>query len=105
MAVNTMNAPANGGARAQVGAPRVFDFERAKAAVRELLIAVGEDPNREGLLDTPKRVAKMYRELFAGLEQDPAEHLARTFDEEYDEIVILRDIQFSSTCEHHLLPF
>jgi len=103
MAVNTAN-PLQAPEPATDGRPR-FDLERAKAAVRELLIAVGEDPDREGLLDTPKRVAKMYRELFAGLEQDPADHLARTFDEQYDEIVILRDIQFSSTCEHHLLPF
>lgn len=82
-----------------------IDVERAENAVRELLLALGEDPNRDGLLDTPRRVARMYRELFAGLRADPAEHLARTFDESYEEIVALRDISFSSICEHHLLPF
>ncbi|MEM9491679.1 MAG: GTP cyclohydrolase I FolE [Myxococcota bacterium] len=82
-----------------------FDMERAQAAVRELLLAIGEDPDRDGLLDTPRRVAKMYRELFAGLSDDASAHLGRTFDEPYDEVVILRDIGFSSTCEHHLLPF
>ncbi|MFN0136635.1 MAG: GTP cyclohydrolase I FolE [Phycisphaerae bacterium] len=81
------------------------DLPRAEAAVRELLLAIGEDPNREGLRDTPRRVARMYREIFAGLRSDPAEHLARTFDEPYDEIVALRDIDFTSMCEHHLLPF
>jgi GTP cyclohydrolase I len=83
----------------------VFDQKRAEYAVRELLIAVGEDPNREGLVDTPRRVAKMYKELFSGVQSDPAEHLRRTFREPYDEIVLLRDINFSSLCEHHLLPF
>ncbi|MCG8424164.1 MAG: GTP cyclohydrolase I FolE [Proteobacteria bacterium] len=82
-----------------------WDYERATRAVRELLLAIGEDPDRDGLVDTPRRVAKMYRELFAGVNEDPAEHLGRTFAEPYDEIVILRDISFSSTCEHHLLPF
>lgn len=82
-----------------------INVERAENAVRELLLALGEDPSRDGLLDTPRRVARMYRELFAGLHIDPAEHLARTFDEYYEEIVALRDISFSSICEHHLLPF
>ncbi len=82
-----------------------FDRERAEAAVRELLAAIGEDPDREGLLDTPRRVAKMYREMFGGVSVDPAEYLGRTFDEPYEEIVVLRDISFSSMCEHHLLPF
>lgn len=82
-----------------------FDQKRAEYAVRELLIAVGEDPNREGLLETPRRVAKMYKELFSGVDSDAAEHLRRTFKEPYDEIVLLRDINFSSLCEHHLLPF
>ncbi len=74
-------------------------------AVRNLLIALGEDPDREGLADTPRRVAKMYRELFAGLATDPAVHLKRVFHEQYDEVVLLRDITFHSLCEHHLLPF
>ncbi len=82
-----------------------YDGKRAEAAVRELLIAVGEDPDRDGLIDTPRRVARMYKELFAGISIDPEEHLRRTFKEPYDEIVLLRDINFSSLCEHHLLPF
>ena len=82
-----------------------MDLERIQNAVREILIAVGEDPDREGLRDTPKRVARMYQELFSGLEKDPSAHLNATFTEGYDELVVLRDIPFSSTCEHHLMPF
>lgn len=82
-----------------------MDLERIQSAVREILIAVGEDPDREGLRDTPRRVARMYEELFNGLEKDPAAHLNATFTEGYDELVVLRDIPFSSTCEHHLMPF
>lgn len=81
------------------------DFDAIQSAVRTILKAVGEDPDREGLLDTPKRVAKMYAEMFQGLHLDPGRHLAVTFPEEYDEIVLVRDIQFTSMCEHHLLPF
>ncbi len=81
------------------------DVPRAEAAVRELLLALGEDPDRPGLLETPRRVARMYGELFAGLGADPAPHLRRTFDEAHEEIVIVRDIDFASLCEHHLLPF
>ncbi len=81
------------------------DLPRAEAAVRELLIAIGEDPTREGLRDTPARVARSARELYAGLWQDPAEVLARTFSIDHDEMVIVRDIPMYSTCEHHLLPF
>jgi GTP cyclohydrolase I len=84
---------------------RVFDAERAEAAVRELLIAVGEDPEREGLLDTPARVARAYREVFAGLYTDPADVLSKTFDENHRELVLVRDIPIYSTCEHHLVPF
>ncbi|MBO1766083.1 MULTISPECIES: GTP cyclohydrolase I FolE [Allobranchiibius] len=84
--------------------PRV-DLQRAAAAVRELLFAVGEDPDREGLLDTPDRVARAYAEIFAGLGKDPAEVLSRTFDVAHDEMVLIRDIEVYSTCEHHLLPF
>ena len=83
----------------------VVDQERAEAAVRELLIAVGEDPDRPGLRDTPARVARAYAETFAGLHQDPAEILATTFDEDHDELVLVRDIALYSTCEHHLVPF
>jgi GTP cyclohydrolase IA len=82
-----------------------IDQERLRAAVREILFAVGEDPDREGLLETPDRVARMYAEMFAGLHQDPREHLSKTFTQKYDEVVLVRDIEFSSMCEHHLLPF
>lgn len=82
-----------------------MDLDRIEKAVREILTAVGEDPDRDGLRQTPKRVARMYRELFSGLKEDPAEHLATSFTETYDEIVVLRDIPFNSTCEHHLMPF
>ena len=81
------------------------DLKRAEGAIRELLLALGENPDREGLSDTPRRVAKMYREMFSGMTANPAEHLSRTFDEPYDEIVLLREINFASLCEHHLLPF
>jgi GTP cyclohydrolase I len=79
----------------------------AEAAVRTLIEWAGDDPDREGLLETPKRVAKSYRELFAGYESDPREYLARTFDEVggYDELVVLKDIRVVSFCEHHMLPF
>ena len=73
--------------------------------MRQVLEAVGEDPNREGLLETPRRMAEMYRELFAGLDQDPVEVLSTQFDEDHQEMVILRDAPFYSMCEHHLLPF
>jgi GTP cyclohydrolase IA len=82
-----------------------IDIERAEMAVKDLLMALGEDPDREGLADTPRRVAKMYRELFSGAAADPAAHLKRVFNEQYDEVVLLRDIDFHSLCEHHLLPF
>ncbi len=81
------------------------DLERVAAAVREILLAVGENPDREGLRHTPARVARMYAELFGGLHKDPEVHLERTFTEKYDEMVILRNIPFHSMCEHHLLPF
>ncbi|MCA0144724.1 GTP cyclohydrolase I FolE [Blastococcus sp. LR1] len=81
------------------------DQERAAAAVRELLIAVGEDPDRPGLQDTPGRVARAYAETFAGLWQDPSDILATTFDEDHDELVLVKDIPMYSTCEHHLVPF
>jgi len=81
------------------------DLDVIRDAVRQILVAVGDDPDREGLRGTPARVARMYVELFAGLYEDPARHLAVTFTEKYDEMVILRDIPFYSMCEHHLLPF
>ncbi|MGD9955723.1 MAG: GTP cyclohydrolase I FolE, partial [Candidatus Nanopelagicales bacterium] len=85
--------------------PGEFDQARAEAAVRELLIAIGEDPARDGLLDTPARVARAYREMFAGLHQTPDEVLATTFDLGHDEMVLVKDIELYSTCEHHLVPF
>nr|WP_275578662.1 GTP cyclohydrolase I FolE [Yimella sp. NH-Cas1] len=84
---------------------RAFDRDRAAAAVRELLIAVGEDPDRDGLVDTPMRVAKSFEEVFSGLDQDPAEVLSRTFEIDHDELIIVKDIELYSTCEHHLVPF
>jgi GTP cyclohydrolase I len=81
------------------------DHARIERAVREILFAVGEDPDREGLLETPARVARMYAEMFSGLRQDPKVHLRKAFTEKYDEIVLVRDISFNSVCEHHLLPF
>ena len=81
------------------------DLNAIEAAVRTILKAVGEDPDRAGLLETPRRVAKMYAEMFSGLKVDPARHLRVTFPETYDEMVLVRDITFTSMCEHHLLPF
>ncbi len=84
---------------------RTFDHDRIAAAVREILIGIGEDPDREGLRETPERVARSYAEIFAGLGQDPAELLATTFDVSHDEMVLVRDIELWSVCEHHLVPF
>ena len=81
------------------------DLAAIEKAVHAILVAVGEDPDREGMAHTPERVAKMYAELFSGLFEDPAEHLAVGFTEQYDEMVVLRNIPFYSMCEHHLLPF
>jgi GTP cyclohydrolase I len=81
------------------------DSEAVERAVRELLKAVGEDPEREGLVETPRRVAEMFREVFGGLQEDPAKLLDVTFDERHEEMIVLRDIPFYSMCEHHLLPF
>ncbi|MGW7262810.1 GTP cyclohydrolase I FolE [Streptomyces sp. NPDC054842] len=83
----------------------VFDEKRAENAVRELLIAVGEDPDREGLRETPGRVARAYREIFAGLWQKPEDVLTTTFDLGHDEMVLVKDIEVLSSCEHHLVPF
>jgi GTP cyclohydrolase I len=82
-----------------------FDADRAEAAVRELLLAIGEDPDRDGLVETPARVARAYREMFGGMRQRAEDVLATTFDLGHDEIVLVRDIEVYSTCEHHLVPF
>ncbi|MFB7915162.1 GTP cyclohydrolase I FolE [Streptomyces sp. NPDC056061] len=82
-----------------------FDEKRAEAAVRELLLAVGEDPDREGLRETPGRVARAYKEILAGLRQEPEDVLTTTFDLGHDEMVLVKDIEIVSLCEHHLLPF
>jgi GTP cyclohydrolase I len=84
---------------------RPFDHDRVVAAVREILIGIGEDPDRNGLHDTPERVARAYREMFSGLHQGPEEVLARRFDLGFDELVLVKDIEIWSCCEHHLLPF
>ncbi|HVO22473.1 MAG TPA: GTP cyclohydrolase I FolE [Candidatus Margulisiibacteriota bacterium] len=85
----------------------LFDLPRIERAVREMLFAVGEDPDRDGLVETPRRVARAYAELLGGLREDPAQHLGRVFEHrtENDDLVLVRDIEFSSLCEHHLLPF
>jgi GTP cyclohydrolase IA len=83
----------------------VVDHERVRQLIRELLEAIGEDPTREGLVETPRRVADMYVELFEGIESDPGEHLRVTFEIGHDEMVMVRDIPFTSLCEHHLVPF
>jgi len=97
--LDTRDAPRLAPTRPEVDLPRI------ERAVREILLAIGEDPDREGLKKTPNRVAKSYRELMAGLRIEPREHLRTVFTEPYDEIVLLRDIPFHSLCEHHLLPF
>ncbi|MBF6046527.1 GTP cyclohydrolase I FolE [Streptomyces sp. NRRL B-1677] len=97
-----MTDPVTLDAERSVGA---FDEKRAENAVRELLLAVGEDPDREGLRETPARVARAYKEIFAGLWQEPEDVLTTTFDLGHDEMVLVRDIEVYSTCEHHLVPF
>jgi GTP cyclohydrolase IA len=92
-------------APAQRPAQTAVDLPRIERAVREILLAVGEDPDREGLRSTPARVARMYHELFSGLHDDPRQHLQKFFSEKCDEVVLIRDISFNSMCEHHLLPF
>ncbi|MEZ0349901.1 GTP cyclohydrolase I FolE [Mycobacterium sp. pR1184] len=91
--------------RAALDRVRAFDQARAEAAVRELLHAIGEDPDRDGLRDTPARVARAYREIFSGLYTDPSDVLNTMFDEEHDELVIVKEIPLYSTCEHHLVSF
>ncbi|AGT30444.1 GTP cyclohydrolase I [Geobacillus genomosp. 3] len=82
-----------------------INYEQIEYAVRLILEAIGENPNREGLIDTPKRVAKMYAEVFAGLQEDPKQHFQTVFSEEHEELVLVKDIPFYSMCEHHLVPF
>jgi GTP cyclohydrolase I len=82
-----------------------MDQDKIQQAVRMILEAVGEDPSREGLLDTPARVARMYGEILAGLHEDPARHLQAVFDEPHSEVVLVKDVPFESTCEHHMMPF
>jgi GTP cyclohydrolase I len=81
------------------------DVERVEKLVAQLLAAIGEDPEREGLVATPRRVASMYEELFSGNDDDPGSHLTVTFEAEHDEMVLVRDISFASLCEHHMIPF
>ncbi len=83
----------------------LVDHAKIEAAVREILTAIGEDPDRDGLLDTPARVARMYAEITSGLHEDPEEHLYKVFDVDHDEMIMVRDIPIYSMCEHHLLPF
>ena len=85
--------------------PAPFDHARIEAAVREILEAIGEDPSREGLQKTPARVARAYEEMFRGLRQDPEEILTTTFELDHDEMILVKDIEVASTCEHHLVPF
>lgn len=85
--------------------PVKFDQEKIQAAVRMILEAIGEDPEREGLVETPARVARMYREVFSGLHQDPRDELLTLFNEDHNEVVLVKDISFYSMCEHHLVPF
>ena len=92
-------------ARPRLKAAPVFDVARAEAAIRELLFAIGEDPERDGLQDTPARVARAYKEMFAGLYTNPDDVLATSFDEQHDEMVLVKEIPLFSTCEHHLVSF
>jgi len=93
--------------RSAAAPPSGFEVDkpRIERAVREILAAIGEDPDRDGLLRTPARIAEMYEEIFAGLHDDPARHLAVTFEADHDEMVMVRDIPFTSLCEHHFVPF
>jgi GTP cyclohydrolase I len=93
------------GARQRTAVDTPMDLPRIEAAVREILIAIGEDPARDGLQDTPVRVARMYAEVFGGLHLDPTEHLKVSFEADHDEMVMVRDIPLHSHCEHHLIPF
>jgi GTP cyclohydrolase I len=101
-----MTAPTPSGAEKNRDcSPDGIDLPRIERAVREILLAIGENPDRESLCETPARVARMYAELFCGLHSDPSRHLKKVFSDTYDEMVLVRDISFNSMCEHHLLPF
>jgi GTP cyclohydrolase I len=100
-----LSATHRNGPPPQSTSPGEVDQDRIRRAVREILIAVGEDPDREGLQETPDRVARMYAEVFGGLHADPAVYLRKTFTQKHDEMVLVKDIEFASCCEHHLLPF
>lgn len=104
---NQCTGEAQAASRASAGetADSAVDVVRIQRAVREILIAIGEDPDRSSLVETPARVARMYAELFGGLHSQPGDHLHKVFEERYDELVLVRDISFNSMCEHHLLPF
>lgn len=91
--------------RAVTEATTKVDKPRVEAAVREMLLAIGEDPERDGLIGTPERIAEMYTEIFCGLHDDPARHLSVTFEADHDEMIMVRDITMASLCEHHLVPF
>jgi len=93
------------GQHAVVGTEATVDKARIEQAVREILIAIGEDPDRDGLVRTPARIADMYGEIFSGLHDDPSRHLTVTFEADHDEMVMVRDIPFASLCEHHFVPF
>src|SRR3989304_5689241 len=101
----SMRGELDGGIESDLVYTQAVDQARIERAVREILAAVGENPDREGLRDTPARVARMYNELFGGLHRDPRRHLRRFFTETCDEVVLVRDISFNSMCEHHMLPF
>ena len=103
--MNLPSTPDEAGFDQPTPAGQPVDLDRIARAVREILIAIGEDPDREGLQETPRRVARMYAEMCHGLHQDPRTYLRKFFTEKYDEVVLVRDIGFSSICEHHLLPF
>lgn len=89
----------------EAGVTEGFDRERIERAVREILLAIGEDPDRDGLVETPARVARFYEEVCAGLREDPSAHVRKVFDADHDEMVMVRDIPMYSMCEHHLVPF
>jgi GTP cyclohydrolase I len=103
--VVTSNGETAGTDTAGTEADIVVDRERIARAVREILVAIGEDPERDGLLDTPDRVARMYEEICSGLREDPSMHLRKVFEADHDEMVMVRDIPLYSLCEHHLVPF
>jgi GTP cyclohydrolase IA len=105
VAVGPVPVPDGPPARVATRAPAPYDARKVEAAVREILVAIGEDPERDGLRDTPARVARAYREMFRGLRERPEDVLTTTFDLGHDELVLVKDIELASSCEHHLVPF